>query len=74
MLVLTFNLMICSLLALSGIDKVEKWLALSEAGNELAKALFFLGKSDICEFLEEAFNIGVHTNDNLPMDCALILL
>lgn len=66
--------MISSLFALPGIDKIEKWLTLGKASDELAQSLFFLGESDICELFEEAFDVGVHTNDDLPMNCALVPL
>ena len=71
---LTFNLMIGSLFALSGINKIEKRLTLGKAGNELAQSSFFVGESNICEFLEETFDIGIRADDDLPMNSALVLL
>ena len=71
---LTLYFMISSLLALSGIHKVKKWLTLSEAGNEMTQGLFFLDEADICELSEEAFDVGVYTHNDLPMKCALVLL
>ena len=66
--------MIGSLFALSSIDKVEKRLTLGKAGHESAQSSFFLSESDICELLEEPLDVGIHTDDDLPMNCALMLL
>lgn len=66
--------MVSSLLALSGIHEIKKWLTLGEAGNEMTQGLFFLDEADICELSEEAFDVGVYTHNDLPLKCALVLL
>lgn len=66
--------MIGSLFALSSIDKVEKRLTLGKASHKMAQSSFFLGETNVCELLEEPLDVGIHTDDDLPVNCALMLL